>query len=215
VARAAGPLAGVGRAFRGLDGATLDYLRRGPALVEIGDTSGYERFREEAIARFSARTTPFADRIVKISLLLPANPKLLGSLQPLAASMAKSFADANAAGDGFMSAWRAMSLALWEYRRGNFAAAIEWGDRCLGYRDYHNAPRTATVTVILALACQQLGDANRARAELERAKEMVEAKFQRRLDRGTPIQGFWFDWAFARILLREAEALIDIAGRVE
>jgi serine/threonine protein kinase len=197
----------------GVDGSTLDYLRWGPALVELGDTSGYEQFREEAIARFSATPSSFADRIVKISLLLPASPRLIASLNPLAVAMAKSFAEADAAGDGFTAAWRSMSLALWEYRRGNFAEAAEWGRRCLSYRDYTNAPRTATARVILAMCHRQLGRADEARSELAQGREIVENKFKNRLDRGTPMQGFWFDWAFARILLRESMALIETPSR--
>ena len=33
------------------------------------------------------------------------------------------------------------------------------------------------------------------------------------MDSGTPVQGFWFDWVFARILLREATALISPPNR--
>lgn len=197
----------------GMDGSTLDYLRRGPALVELGDTGGYERFREQAIARFSANSGPYADRIVKISLLLPAGPRVIASLNPLAAAMAKSFAEADAAGDGFMAAWRAVPLALWEYRRGNFAEAAEWGRRCLSYRDYTNAPRTATAWIILAMCDHQLGQADAARTELAQGGDIVENKFKNRLDRGTPMQGFWFDWAFARILLHETTALLETASR--
>ena len=57
----------------GVDVATLDYLERGPPLIELGDTDGYERFRQEAIARFVGTPCPFADRIVKISLPLPSS----------------------------------------------------------------------------------------------------------------------------------------------
>ena len=127
--------------------------------------------------------------------------------------MTKAQADAEAAGDGFMAAWRAVSLALWEYRRGNFTEAVAWGQRCLNYREYNNAPRTATARAILAMSYEQMGREDEARAEVVLARDIVEAKFQKRLDRGTPIQGFWFDWVFARILLRESIALIETPSR--
>jgi hypothetical protein len=38
---------------------------------------------------------------------------------------------------------------------------------------------------------------------------MIEGKFKNGLDRGTGVQGFWFDWIFARILLGEAMVLIE------
>jgi hypothetical protein len=196
----------------GVDVSTLDYLRCGPALVEVGDTNGYERFRQEAIARFIVAPSPFADRIAKISLLLPGDRRLIESLGPVAEATAKSLAEADANGDGFTAAWRSVSLALWEFRRGNYPKAKEWCQRCLAYPEY-NAPRTATARVILAMSCQQLGQADQARTELAAGREPIESRFKGRMDSGTPVQGFWFDWAFARILLREATTLIEVSAR--
>ena len=193
----------------GQDTATLDYLECGPALIEIGDASGYERFRQEAIARFSLGPCVSADRIVKISLLMPANKRVLDSMSSLGAATATYWQDADAGGDVFTAAWRSVSLGLLEYRRGNFPKAVEWLQRCLAYPE-SNAPRTATARVILAMAYHQLGRTAEAQTELRTGREIVESKLNKgRPDRGTPIQGFWFDWAFARILLRESTALIE------
>jgi eukaryotic-like serine/threonine-protein kinase len=51
-----------------------------------------------------------------------------------------------------------------------------------------------------------LGQGEAAAGELAAGLAIVEGKFKARLDRGTPVQGFWFDWAFAHILLRECLA---------
>ena len=42
------------------------------------------------------------------------------------------------------------------------------------------------------------------------ARELMENRLKSGLDRGrgTPVQGFWFDYAFARILLREAAGVV-------
>jgi hypothetical protein len=64
------------------------------------------------------------------------------------------------------------------------------------------------------MAYFQLGRDAEAEAELARGRDAIEGKFKTRLDRGTPIQGFWFDWLFARILLREAMALGESGARV-
>ena len=48
-----------------------------------------------------------------------------------------------------------------------------------------------------------------ARAELSQGEKLIEDKFRSGLDRGTGVQGFWFDWVFAHILLREATTLIQ------
>ena len=194
------------------DVSSLDYLRAGPVLIELGDTNGYERFRQAAIARFTAAPCPFSDRIVKISLLLPANERIIESLRPLAEETARHIAEADEIGDDFTAAWRSVSLGLLEYRRGDFRKAAEWSRRCLAYPGV-NAPRAATARFILAMSYQRLGRHNEARTELEAGREMVESKFRQRLDAGGPVQGFWFDWAFARVLLRESNALLETSPR--
>jgi serine/threonine protein kinase len=193
----------------GWDVSTLDYLECGSTLVELGDVQRYERFRQAAIARFAGTTYPVADRIVKISLLLPGDQKLIASLEPMAEVAEKSFASVDdESGNIFQAAWRSVSLALLEYRKGNDAKAVEWCRRCLAYPEY-NAPRSATARVILAMASHRLGQTAQARSELAQGREAIENKFKSGLDRGTGVHGFWFDWVFARILLREATALID------
>ncbi|HTY85891.1 MAG TPA: serine/threonine-protein kinase [Candidatus Acidoferrum sp.] len=198
----------------GWDIVTLDYLEYGPVLIELGDLAGYEHFRQDIVARGGEAVYPFTDRIIKISLLLPADKTIMAALNPLAQIAEKSFAtNLVANGDVFLAAWRSVSLALMEYRRGEYAKAAAWCHRCLDYPEY-NAPRAATARVILAMACQRLGQGNEARSELNQARGAIENKFKTGLDRGTGVQGFWFDWLFARILLREATPLIEgAAGR--
>jgi tetratricopeptide (TPR) repeat protein len=194
----------------GWDACTLDYLRCGPALVEQGDVAGYERFRQAAVARFRSGTYPFADRIVKISLLLPAGQPFMKALAPLVDITTESMATNTAANDDvFLAAWRSVSLALVEYRSGHYDQAAEWCRQCLNYSEYI-APRTATAQIILAMSDQHLGKMQDARSMLAQAQSTIENKFKNELDRGTPVQGFWFDWVFARILLKEAEQLIDV-----
>jgi tetratricopeptide (TPR) repeat protein len=192
----------------GSDTYTLDYLRLGPAYIEMGDIVGFERFRDEAIARFSVGKCPAPDRILKICLLLPADARQLAALRTIAADSAKSYAEADTNGDVFKAAWDAMSLALWEYRSGNYAKAVEWSNLCLSSAE-KNAPRSAAAMGILAMSSQRLGKPDEAATELVAGEELVEGKPRGRLDLGTPVQGFWFDRSFARILLREAKGLID------
>jgi serine/threonine protein kinase len=192
----------------GMDAVTLDYLECGPALIELGDLAGYEKFRRAAIARVGDTVYPFSDRIVKISLLLPADEPFIASLVPMTEAATQSLStNVNSESDIFLAAWQSVSLGLFEYRRGNYARAAGWCERCLNYPE-HIAPRTATAQVILAMSDQQLGKTDEARSQLAQAREIIENKFKSQLDRGTPVQGFWFDWVFAEILLREAKALI-------
>ncbi|MGD0413672.1 MAG: serine/threonine-protein kinase, partial [Verrucomicrobiota bacterium] len=199
--------------FDGWDQASLDYLRRGPGLVELGDARGYDHFRQEAIARFAGTTNPVAaERAVKVSLLLPADRKTMDALAPLTEVAAKAFAsvanDNTNAETVFQAAWGSISVALMEYRRGNYAGAGEWCRRCLAYPG-DNPPRVATARVILAMSCHQLGQAPEAASELAQGRESIQDKFNDGLDPGSAVHGFWFDWVFARILLHEAAALIE------
>jgi hypothetical protein len=192
----------------GWDVYTLDYLRTGPAYVEMGDTVGYEHFRSEALARSTLLNCPAADRILKICLLLPADERVLARLRPIANDTARWFSDSDAAGDGFKAAWNCVSLALWEYRNGNYARAADWATRCLSYPE-KNAPRAAAAKAILAMALFRQDRPEPAATELAAGEEIAEGKPKGRLDLGTPVQGFWFDRALANILLREGRGLVE------
>jgi tetratricopeptide (TPR) repeat protein len=196
----------------GWDVYTLDYLRLGPTYAEMGDMVGFGKFRADAIARFSRGPCPAPDRILKICLLLPADPGVLDSLRPIAADSLKSFSDSDTNGDAFKAAWDCVSLALWEYRSGNFSKSVEWSQRCISSPE-KNAPRSAAAFAILAMSYQELKRPDEAGAALLSGEELVEGKPKGRLDLGTPIQGFWFDRSFARILLHESKGLIDPHSR--
>jgi serine/threonine protein kinase len=191
------------------DVVTLDYLELGPSLIELGDLAGYERFRTATMSRFAGTSYPVADRIIKINLLLPAEKKMIQELLPQVQAAEKSFSvvEDGASPDVFQAAWRSVSLALFEYRRADYQKAANWCRRCLAYPE-HNAPRSATAHVILAMSCWQMNQKDEARSELSQGEKMIEQKFLSGLDRGTGVQGFWFDWVFARILLKEARLLI-------
>jgi serine/threonine protein kinase len=193
----------------GWDVCTLDYLECGPALVKQGDIESYESFRQAAVARFTSGSYPFADRIIKISLLLPGHEKLMKDLRPLADVAEQSFEASTKGGDDvFLAAWRSVSLALINYRSGDYLKAAGWAGRSLNYPE-HIAPRTETARVILAMSNYQLGKTSEARSELAEAREKIDNQFKVQLERGTPVQGFWFDWVFAQILLNEAIHLIE------
>jgi hypothetical protein len=205
---------GVLLAINQLDGpdvSSLDYLELGPSLIEAGDPDRYERFRREAMQRFGGAPHPFSDRIVKICLLTAASESVLEGLRPFVRTTERLQQSAAEAGETFEAAWRALSLALYEYRRGDYTAAASWARRCLAYAD-GNAPRAATARAILAMASHRMGHVDGARAEIAAAYDIVETRYRGRLDRGTPVQGFWFDWAFARILLREAARETETDG---
>jgi tetratricopeptide (TPR) repeat protein len=199
------------------DVATLDYLARGAVLAEIGDRTSYENFRAEAIGRFKGTDIQAAaERIIKISLLQPADGKVLAALAPLAEVAARPFTKADEGPEiiAFREAWRAISLALLEYRSGRYAKAIEWCRSSLACRQ--DIPvRTATARLILAMSLRQEREHEAALSELEQARKIIESGFDAGLKHGRWDRGLWFDWVFARVLLHEASELLHTKGDSE
>ncbi len=190
----------------GWDVSTLDFLGCGVCLIESGGADRYEVFRQAALSRFASTTNAVAaERIVKISLLEPSSKSAVESLAPLARVAEESFAtaDSHDTEAAFRAAWGSVSLALWEYRQGHYAKSIEWARRCLACPE-SNAPRAAAARVELALALFQDGRKDEALRELSQGRQSIEDEFNGVLEPGSAAQGFWFDWVFARILLREA-----------
>jgi hypothetical protein len=192
--------------------AGWDLLAAGVCFAEIvrpQDLLQYEQFRHEAI-RLSASTEDSlaAERLLRSSLLLSANQETLQSLAAPAQTVEKSLSssDPGAAVGSGEAPWRLVSLALLEYRRGDWAKAAAW---CQSLPSADTNPaRLATARLILAMCSQRLGKTGEAVAELKQGRETVEAKFHTGLTAGSDADGYWFDWAMARILLREAAGLI-------
>jgi len=190
--------------------STLDHTKCAVALMELHNYTAYAEFCREAVRQFAGTTDPLiAERTVKNSLLRAPDAGLLASLAPMSEVAVKSMAQTNAPGtQAWMWPWRCLSLALYDYRTGDYPGSLDWGHRCLAYEDGRLAC-TATARVILALSCQQLGRTAEARAELARGRELIDQHAQAGVVVGDDSQGFWFDWVLSEILAREAVADID------
>jgi hypothetical protein len=194
------------------DTATLDSTRCAVALVEAGEKDAYERFRRTVVGQITGTSDPVvAERVVKNSLLLPADETMLASLAPLAEIAARSMPDSNLTATsepwGGAIAWRCVSLALMDYRRAQYAKSVSWCMRCLSYGN-DNLARVATIHAILAMSYFQLGQPENARSELIQSREIIEGKLQTDLDTGNGGGGYWFDWNLGRILQHEGATMI-------
>jgi eukaryotic-like serine/threonine-protein kinase len=194
---------------------SLDHLLAAAALVESGDMAGYEDFRRAMIARFARASGLIApDRTVKASLLLRGDHALMESLAPIIDLLAQSCDGIQPRQnmnnlDATMVAWRMISVAIGEFRRGNFEAAEDWTRSSLSFKGT-NESRIATARIVHAMALRKLGRSAEAAAELALGRAQVASKFS---ETGKPIVGSdenWFDWVIARILLREADSLAPI-----
>jgi hypothetical protein len=195
----------------GWDESALDFFSFGICLIESGRTGDYARFQKEALARFAPTTSGVAaERVLKIGILELPSPAAMQSFAPLARVAEQAFTNLVSQDKDTVlrTAWGSVSLALWEYRRGHYAAGIEWAKRCLAC-PYSNAPREATARVELAMDLYQNGRKDEALRELGQVRRTIQDKFKNPLEAGNGTEGFWFDWVFARELLREANGLID------
>jgi serine/threonine protein kinase len=197
-----------------LDGITMDLLRLGPAFIESGDPSGYEHFRHDVISRFGGTDTLFASRILKASLLLAADEKFMQDLQQQGQVVEKNVRAMDQSGNpavAYQGGWDSLSLALLEYRRGNYEKATNWCFHCLAYR-LSLPHRNAMAQLILAMCYSQTNQKSKALSAWSTGWQLVQDSFQRGLLQGNNAEGFWFDWIIARILSRECRKLFVQAG---
>ena len=184
---------------------TLDYQACGVVLVESKEFDRYKQFCRVTIESFMTTTNgDAAGRILKTCLLLPPEEKLMARLQPLGEQAEKFLVSQ---GRGSFYGWATIPSGLWRYRLGDFGQAAEWCRRGLDENDKTTA-QTATLRIILAMSCHRQRQADEAGSQLAKARDMIEANFKYGLEHGNTGQGMWYDWVFARILLREATALI-------
>jgi hypothetical protein len=177
--------------------------------VEAGKLEAYDQFRGSVITNFGKPGNYVVSAIViKSCLLAPAEPSILEGLKPFAEVVtAKLGSRSTGDMDAEQGAFAAMSMALLEYRKGNFSSAQDWCRKTLDFPDTNNA-RAATVRAIAAMAAYNVGQWDAAHSELalaHKASKMISTPDP------TTIKGwgrvFWQDGAIARVLIKEAENL--------
>jgi serine/threonine protein kinase/TPR repeat protein len=187
---------------------TMDYLRYGPVLLMLGDTTRYKQFQEQITARdLNTIDSTIAERVCKISLLLPANESVNGRLDKLYEVAVRGQSDPSKTGDE--KVWTSLSLAMVDYRRGNFLKAIE---RCQPCMNAEKTGRTAAARAIVAMAYQQLhqdAEARTALALAHQAHEQITSGLTPRSAIYYPDVAVVFDGLYAHLVLQEADALIN------
>ncbi|HEX4264230.1 MAG TPA: serine/threonine-protein kinase [Verrucomicrobiae bacterium] len=190
-----------------------DLLFAAPILIEAGDIADYERIRRAALTRLSNTTDPNdAERLIKTTLLLPADDAILKQLEPLERIVVGVLKNHDPAvnDQGLLAAWRTLALSLLEYRRGNFSAAANDLEVCLNYHGQSPAC-VASAHLLLSMTFHQLGKTEQADFELEQGRTTVQNRFKQKLDYGDDKTGRIEGWIVTPILLHEAESLSNTA----
>ena len=135
----------------------------------------------------------------------PADDKLIGQLRQLGDTTERWSA---AQYPMHTSSWATIPVSLWWYRTGDHRRAADCARNTLVKDRSIAGACEATLRLILAMADFQSGQPNEARSELARARGIIDKGFKAGLSRHDERFGVWYDWVFARVLLREADALI-------
>jgi serine/threonine protein kinase/Flp pilus assembly protein TadD len=181
-----------------------NYYVRTPVFLMMGDEAGYHAHRRRMLERFGATTDPFlAERTAKAGLLRPASDEETARLAHLA-----RVAVVNGADSQYLFYFQC-SRGLAEYRSGLNSAALEWVAQAR--RPQGVASNEVLGDLVAAMAHQRLGQADEARALLNRAgRVLAGADAPGAIPK--ELGGEWWDWAIAMILQREAIALIHDPG---
>jgi hypothetical protein len=182
-----------------------DYLSCGDVLVESGNLGGYASFCQAAIAELSkTQNLDGQQTILRSCLLVPPDKNLIHQLQPFADNAEKHFGELD---PKIQATWGAIPVSLWHYRTGDYEGAIKLAQRGYNGSDAISA-HNATIRLIMAMALAQSGQMEPARLHLAAARDTIDARFRGAPGPGDSRLGYWYDWVFAHVLLREAGSLI-------
>jgi len=188
---------------------SIDLQPAASSLCEAGDWDGYESLRTMAVDRFGGTSNAIvAEQVVKACLLRPAPPDFLAKVARLEKLMLVTEADPSQSTpqDCNLMAWREFALGLLEYRRGNLDASLDWIRKCMAGSS-ENAARDAIAHSVRAMIFQRQNRTAEAASELAAARRIIgECSSTEPFDQKEPV---WQDWVNVRILIREAQCIID------
>lgn len=189
--------------------SSMDDNRSAALLVEQGYLEDYNRFRESLVARYAGTESPtIAQRTIRECLLVPANEELMIALNQFARVTDQSFNRVDESPKSQLGGWQAYAMALLNYRQGDCDATLEW---CMRANPANSGfpTRDYSVLLIQALALHQSGQQAEAKVLLECTRSAMKNFFTAKPSKSKQWQGYWFDRAYLRIHLREAESLIE------
>ena len=175
---------------------------RGSLLAYLRDDDAYERHCTEMLQRFhDATSDEVAQDVVKTYLLVPRTPE---QCEAVASLVERVVNDDKLRRIGFPR----MLKGLAEYRAGHFDAAIEWLDEARRNRPTSKAV-LGTIELLLALSHHRRGDADAARAALDRATEIIETHLPA-AGSGGAVDAYWL---VCHSILREAMTVLSAPAR--
>jgi tetratricopeptide (TPR) repeat protein len=187
-----------------------DLLYAGPAVLEAGHLDAYQAMRQDMLRRLEkTRDEVGAEHMLKFCTLTPPPRPMLDQLRPMAEILRPKNRAGEAPSHPFRE-WFALAVALFDLRDGRHQSAYDNALRGMGLATTPSC--RASLKLTLAMAAHSLGKPAVARRELAEAAAMAgEAKPRVVVENHEdydPKSGSWYSWSVARILEREASALI-------
>lgn len=187
--------------------ASADGLLCGPALIQSGDTNGYEALRNALLTKFINASNPvIVQQVCRSALLLPASA---GRVAQFSRYHDLAAIDVDAGFCDSEGAWVSAAVALIDYRLGNYTNAIKWCRQCLLRGDGVPRADKPFAQVVLAMSHYQLHHRDEADFELAYARDTLKERHDiigniMRPWESAPKPGDLFDWTSVGILVREA-----------
>ena len=183
------------------------HLQLAALLAETGDLGAYRAHCRKMLARFGGTNDAAILGQTAIACLLV--PGASGDLETASQLAGKAVTL------GKDSAWLSFfqfGNGLAEYRRGQYASAVDWMRKVIGQpmsvgRSLPAWQRDTAAYSVLAMAQHQLKQAEEARAALAKASEFAQTKLPQL--GSDNLEQDWVDWLIAHILLSEAKALVN------
>jgi eukaryotic-like serine/threonine-protein kinase len=179
----------------------LGYMYLAPLFLQLRDEAGYKNCRAQILRHFGNTTDPrIGERMVKASLILPADTDEMATIAKMA--------DVAASGDANADGWdfNLFAKGFAEYRQGDYAAAAESLKRVLPL-DPGSSCRAETF-LVLAMAQAQLNQPAASRESFARAMDVVDHS----LLKVGHLEEDWNDWIIIHALMREAGTVIPPAA---
>lgn len=157
----------------------------------------YLVFRDEVAERYCVPQTKLqAEHLLKVCLISPAPPELLGRMKEAVQVMGDP-------ATAPLPAWAGLSRGLFEYRSGNLDGSLKACETGLADPNVKNSCRASIRSVISMIRSKQ-GNAADAKKELDTALALIAESEGKEFIKGSSIPAVWFDWVIAGILSREA-----------
>ena len=171
------------------------------AALLTGDVEEYRAFRDEVLTRYTpAEGSHRAEHLLKVCLIDPVDSRIIGQLHREVATLGDP---RNAP----CPAWAALSLSLYHLRGGSGEESLKACQMGLTSPERKSSCE-ASLEAVAAMAHASMGEADLAQAALLRASKLSTTCAGKDFERGNAIRPYWFDWAIANLLIKEADSTL-------